>query len=255
MIISRTPLRVSLFGGGSDLSVFYKNTPGIVLSTSIKKYIYITVNEKFDDLIRVSYSTTEIVDSVDKIQHNIIREALKMVGIEKGIEVVYMGDVPLGSAGTGLGSSSALAVGVLNALYAYKGIHVDAEKLARQACQIEIEILKNPMGKQDQYASAYGGLNTIQFNSDESVFIDPIIFNETIKKTLESKFMMFYTGVERLSSHILGAQESNISSNQQNLQKVVDIAHKGISVQSRAHLYFASKECKCDALWIPKSSE
>ena len=120
-------------------------------------------------------------------------------------------------------------MGVLNALYAYKGIHVDAEKLARQACQIEIEILKNPMGKQDQYASAYGGLNTIQFNSDESVFIDPIIFNETIKKTLESKFMMFYTGVERLSSHILGAQESNISSNQQNLQKVVDIAHKGIS--------------------------
>jgi D-glycero-alpha-D-manno-heptose-7-phosphate kinase len=228
MIISRTPLRVSLFGGGSDLKVYYQNSPGIVLSTAIKKYIYITVNKKFDDLIRVSYSTTEIVDSVDKIQHNIIREALKLVGIEKGIEVVYMGDVPLGSAGTGLGSSSALAVGVLNALYAYKGIHADAETLAQQACKIEIESLKNPMGKQDQYASAYGGLNTIQFNSDESVFTDPIIFNEEVKQTLESKFLMFYTGVERISSHILGSQESNISKNVGNIQNVVKIAHDGI---------------------------
>lgn len=228
MIISRTPLRVSLFGGGSDLKVYYQNSPGIVLSTAIKKYIYITVNKKFDDLIRVSYSSTEIVDSVDKIKHNIIREALKLVGIDKGIDVVYMGDVPLGSAGTGLGSSSALAVGVLNALYAYKGIHADAETLAQQACKIEIEILKNPMGKQDQYASAYGGLNTIQFNPDESVFTDPIIFDCETKQSLESKFLMFYTGVERLSSSILGAQELNISSNSANIDNVVNIAQKGI---------------------------
>lgn len=228
MIISRTPLRVSLFGGGSDLKVFYDKTPGLVLSTAISQYIYITVNQKFDDLIRVSYSKTEIVDSVDKIEHNIIREALRIVGIQKGIEIVYMGDVPLGSAGTGLGSSSALAVGVLNALYAYLGKHVDAETLAQQSCQIEINILKNPMGKQDQYASAYGGLNTIQFNSDESVFVDPVIFTEQTKMNLQSKFLMFYTGLERLSSSILGSQQSNIKDNFQQISEVVSLAKEGI---------------------------
>lgn len=228
MIISRTPLRVSLFGGGSDLKVFYDKTPGLVLSTAITQYIYITVNQKFDDLIRISYSKTEIVDSVDKIEHNIIREALRIVGIEKGIEIVYMGDVPLGSAGTGLGSSSALAVGVLNALYAYLGKHVDAETLAQQSCQIEINILKNPMGKQDQYASAYGGLNTIQFNADESVFVDPVIFTEQTKMNLQSKFLMFYTGLERLSSSILGSQQSNISNNFQQISEVVSLAKEGI---------------------------
>ncbi len=228
MIISRTPLRVSFFGGGSDLQVYYRQSPGLVLSTAVDQFIYITVNKKFDDLIRVSYSKTEITDSVDKIEHNIIREALKLVGIEKGIEIVYMGDVPLGSAGTGLGSSSALAVGVLNALYAYTGRHIDAETLARQASQIEIDILGNPMGKQDQYASAYGGLNSIQFNADESVFVDPVIFTQETKDVLESKFLMFYTGIERLSSSILGEQQSNIGDNFDQINQVVDLAHQGI---------------------------
>jgi D-glycero-alpha-D-manno-heptose-7-phosphate kinase len=229
MIISRTPLRVSFFGGGSDLQVFYRKTPGLVLSTAVNQYIYITVNKKFDDLIRISYSKTEITDSVDKVEHNIIREALKIVGIEKGIEIVYMGDVPLGSAGTGLGSSSALAVGVLNALYAYTGKHIDAETLAQQACQIEINILRNPMGKQDQYASAYGGINAIQFNADESVFTDPVIFTQETKEVLESKFLMFYTGVERLSSSILGQQASNIDDNFKQIQDVVELAKEGIA--------------------------
>ena len=120
MIISRTPLRISFAGGGSDLSVYYKTGYGAVVSTAINKYIYITVNKKFDDLIRVSYSKTEMVKSVDELEHNIIREALKLTGIKKGVDIVYMGDIPLGSAGIGLGSSSSLAVGVLNALYAYK---------------------------------------------------------------------------------------------------------------------------------------
>ena len=229
MIISRTPLRVSLFGGGSDLRVFYSQTPGFVLSTAVDQFIYITVNKKFDDLIRISYSKTEITDSVDKIEHNIIREALKIVGIEKGIEVVYMGDVPLGSAGTGLGSSSALAVGVLNALYAYVGKYIDAETLAQQACQIEIETLGHPMGKQDQYASAYGGLNAIQFNADESVFVDPVIFTPATKNELESKFLMFYTGIERLSSTILGTQQANIEQNFSQISDVVALARQGIS--------------------------
>jgi D-glycero-alpha-D-manno-heptose-7-phosphate kinase len=159
MIISQTPLRISFAGGGSDLSVYYQKSGGMVISTAINKYIYITVNKKFDDRIRVSYSKTELVDSVDEIEHNIIREALKIVGITGGIDVVYMGDIPLGTAGIGLGSSSSLAVGVLNSLYAFKGQHVSAETLARIACEIEIEILKHPIGKQEQYAAAYGGFN------------------------------------------------------------------------------------------------
>lgn len=230
MIISRTPLRVSFFGGGSDLQVYYQQSPGLVLSTAVDQFIYITVNKKFDDLIRVSYSKTEIVDHVDKIEHNIIREALKIVGIKKGIEIVYMGDVPLGSAGTGLGSSSALAVGVLNALYAYTGRHIDAETLAQQASRIEIDILGNPMGKQDQYASAYGGLNSIQFNADESVFVDPVIFTQNTKEVLESKFLMFYTGIERLSSSILGDQQSSIDDNFKQINQVVELAKQGIDV-------------------------
>ena len=230
MIISRTPLRVSFFGGGSDLQVYYQQSPGLVLSTAVDQFIYITVNKKFDDLIRVSYSKTEIVDHVDKIEHNIIREALKIVGIKKGIEIVYMGDVPLGSAGTGLGSSSALAVGVLNALYAYTGRHIDAETLAQQASRIEIDILGNPMGKQDQYASAYGGLNSIQFNADESVFVDPVIFTQNTKEVLESKFLMFYTGIERLSSSILGDQQSSIDDNFKQINQVVELAKQGINV-------------------------
>src|SRR3984885_51072 len=166
MIISRTPLRVSLAGGGSDLEEYYKTGCGAVVSTAIDKYIYITVNKKFDDMIRVSYSKTEVVNNVNELEHNVIRESLKLLGISKKIEVVYIGDIPLGSAGVGLGSSSGLAVGVLNALYAFKGLHASAQRLATDACKVEIEILGHPMGKQDQYISAYGGFNYIQFNKD-----------------------------------------------------------------------------------------
>ena len=181
MIISRTPLRMSFAGGGSDLAAYYKTGFGAVVSSALDRYIYITVNRKFDELIRVSYSQTEIVESVDELQHNIIRECLRIVGIEKGVEIVYMGDIPLGSAGTGLGSSSSLTVGVLNALYAYKGEHVSAERLAREACEIEIDILNCPIGKQDQYIAAYGGLQYVRFNRDESVFVDPVICQNIIR--------------------------------------------------------------------------
>lgn len=227
MIISRTPLRVSFAGGGSDLAVYYrKNGYGSVVSTATKIYVYITVNKKFDDLIRVSYSKTEMVASLDELEHNIIREALKLVGIEKGIEVVYMADIPLGSAGTGLGSSSSLAVGVLNALYAYKGQHVSAERLAQEACRIEIDILKHPIGKQDQYAAAYGGYNYIQFNQDESVYVDPIICLKDTKKKLEQKLMLFYTGIERVSSDILSEQTENTPDNMEYLDKIVALSDK-----------------------------
>lgn len=224
MIISRTPLRVSFIGGGSDLAVYYQRNPGSVVSTAVNMYIYITVNKKFDDLIRVSYSKTEMVQSIDEIEHNIIREALKIVGIEKGVDIVYMGDIPLGSAGVGLGSSSSLAVGVLNALYAYKGKHVSAEYLAQKACEIEIDILQHPIGKQDQYAAAYGGFNFIQFNEDESVFVDPIICDRETRQKLNKKLLLFYTGITRISSSILEEQKASIGDNSKFLDAMVELS-------------------------------
>lgn len=221
MIISRTPMRVSLMGGGSDLSVYYGKGFGQVLSTAIDRYIFITVNKKFDDLIRVSYSKTEMVAHVDQVEHNIIREAMKVVGVERGVDIVYMGDIPLGSAGIGLGSSSSLTVGVLNALYAYQGKHVSAERLAREACHIEIERLGRPMGKQDQYAAAYGGFNRYRFNMDESVFVDPLIWTKEAREALNAKLLMFYTGVERLSSTILADQQRGIDDNAAFLDEMV----------------------------------
>lgn len=224
MIISRTPMRVSFLGGGSDLAVYYGRGFGQVLSTAIDRYIFITVNKKFDDLIRVSYSKTEMVDHVDKVEHNIIREAMKIVGVQRGVDIVYMGDIPLGSAGIGLGSSSSLAVGVLNALYAYVGKHVSAERLAREACEIEIDRLGHPMGKQDQYAAAYGGFNRYRFNKDESVFVDPIIWKRATREVLNSKLLMFYTGVERLSSTILADQQDGIKDNAGYLDEMVGLS-------------------------------
>jgi D-glycero-alpha-D-manno-heptose-7-phosphate kinase len=226
MIISRTPFRISFAGGGSDLSVYYRRECGSVVSTAIDKYIYITVNRKFDDFIRVSYSKTEMVDSVDKVEHNIIRECLKSTGIERGVEIVYMGDMPLGTAGIGLGSSSSLTVGVLNALYAFKGQHMSAESLARQACEIEIEILGQPIGKQDQYAAAYGGFNFFQFNKDETVYSDPIISLNGTKVQLSKRLMLFYTGITRHSSEILTEQKDQTEYNLAYLDKIVSLSRK-----------------------------
>ena len=169
MIISKTPLRMSFFGGGTDFADYYENSRygyGAVISTALDMYVYIMVCKRFDDKIRVCYTVNEFVDSVDEIKHNIIREALKMLGIEKGVDIVYSADIPLSSAGIGLASSSALAVGVLNALHAYKGEHVSPEVLAREACEIEIERLKNPIGVQDQYAVAYGGFRKYKFHKN-----------------------------------------------------------------------------------------
>lgn len=207
MIISRTPLRISFAGGGSDLPAFYREEPGAVVSTTINKYIYINVNKKFDHKIRASYSITETVDSVDELRHELIRETMKLLGLEGGIEITSISDIP--SQGTGLGSSSTYTVGLLNALYAYTGRSAGAQRLAREACAIEIERCAKPIGKQDQYIAAYGGLQYIQFNPDESVFVDPIICQPTTKQRLQERLLMFYTGVTRSANHILEEQKAN----------------------------------------------
>lgn len=208
MIITRTPFRVSFAGGGSDIPSFYLKHGGCVLSTTINKYMYISVHPSFEKIETVlKYSQTEIVSDLEQIHHKYFREVLNMLRIS-GVEIVSTADVP---AGTGLGSSSSFTVGLLHALYSYKGKFVSKEKLAAKACEIEIDRLKNPIGKQDQYAAAYGGLNFYEFNKDGSVFVEPIIMKNGLYEQLEGNLMMFYTGQLHSANSILKEQSSNIS--------------------------------------------
>jgi D-glycero-alpha-D-manno-heptose-7-phosphate kinase len=204
MIVSKTPLRMSFVGGGSDLRAFHCEEMGAVLSTSIDKYMYICVNKKFDGRIRISYSRTEDVEFQKQVEHPLVREALSLVGVKGGIEIASMADIP--SKGSGLGSSSAYTVGLLNALYAYLNQFASREKLARLACEIEIERCKEPIGKQDQYAAAYGGLNLISFYPDDTVSVDPVICNPVILQQLEDSILVFYTGRTRSASVVLAKQ-------------------------------------------------
>ena len=203
MIITRTPFRVSFAGGGSDLPSYYRQHDAAVVSTTIDKYMYVAVNRRFDDSIRVSYSDTEIVDRVDDLKHEIVRAALRKTGIDRGVEITTIADIP---AGTGLGSSSTLTVGLLHALYAYADRFSGAERLAREACEIEIDTLGQPIGKQDQYAAAYGGLNYIHFNRDDSVLVEPIICQPSTRRRLAESLLLFYTHMQRRSSDILSEQ-------------------------------------------------
>ena len=212
MIITKTPLRVSFAGGGTDLRSYYaRYNGGAVTSTAIDKYIYVTVNKKFDDKIRVSYSKTEIVDSVDELKHGLVREAMKLTGVTSGVEITTIADIP--SHGTGLGSSSTLTVGLLNALYAYKGILASPQRLAEDACKIEIDILQEPNGKQDQYIASFGGIQHIRFNPDESVHVQPVICPVEVRKELEENLMLFYTGIERKARDILKEQNNRTEIN------------------------------------------
>ncbi|RME50219.1 MAG: GHMP kinase [Caldilineae bacterium] len=227
MIITRTPLRISFAGGGSDLPAFYEQEPGAVVSTAINKYIYITVNPKFDLKIRASYSITEIVDNVHDLKHELIREALLLLGLDRGIEITSISDIP--SQGTGLGSSSSYTVGLLNALYAYRGQMAGAERLARETCYIEIERCGKPIGKQDQYIAAYGGLQFICFNPDGSVYVDPIICSPETRRTLQDNLLMLYTGMTRRADDILAEQSAETRQNGDKraaLRRMVGLAHQ-----------------------------
>lgn len=207
MIITRTPLRVSFTGGGTDMADYYRINGGAVVSMAINKYIYITVNKKFDNAIRVSYSSTEIVDDVRELHHDLVREALHLAGITGGIEVTSIADIP---SGTGLGSSSSFTVGVLNALFTYTGNRLSARELAELACKVEIDILGHPIGKQDQYAAAYGGINYFRFLSDDTVSSNRIDLSNEDMMRMRSKLMMFYTGITRSADTVLSEQKQNI---------------------------------------------
>ena len=225
MIVVRTPLRLSFFGGGTDFAGYYNRQGGQVVSTAIDKYVYVIVKERFDDKIYVNYSQKEIVDRVDELRHELVREAMRLTGVERGIEITTLADVP--SSGTGLGSSSSVTVGVLQALYTYEGRIVEAERLARQACEIEIERCRKPIGKQDQYIAAYGGLRQIRFLPGEGVETEEIALSEPQAQRLNRNLLLFYTHTTRAASSVLVEQQANIPERLGFLDALQALAQRG----------------------------
>jgi len=223
MIISQTPYRVSFAGGGTDLPAFYQQDYGAVLSVAVDKHMYVTVSPRFEPSTRVAYTRTEIVNNLGDLQHELVREALKMTGLGRHIEITTVGDVP---GGTGMGSSSSLTVGVLLALYAYKGQIVSAKNVAEQACKIEIEVLSKPIGKQDQYAAAFGGMNYIRFNPDGSVDVEPVPAKPETMQELQKRMILLYTEQQRDADGILRRQSEGTRDRMSVLRAMRDLAHE-----------------------------
>lgn len=251
MILVKTPFRISFVGGGSDLPSFYKRHYGAVVSTTIDKFMYIAIHPYFHNKIRVKYSLTEDVDTVAEIRHPLVRECLKFQGIEQGMEVASFADVP---AGTGMGSSSAFTVCLLHALHALRSQPVTPEQLAAQACFIEIERAGEQIGKQDQYAAAYGGLNYMRFNEDGTVAVEPVDCSARTIEELQRHVMLFYVGQERPASSILSEQSRNME-NQEKYEHVMQM------VELASELRNALEKGKIAAVgdivhqgWILKSS-
>ncbi len=221
MIIVQTPLRISFFGGGTDFPSYYMEEGGCVLSSAIDKYIFVTIKQRFDDKLRVGYTRTEMVDQVDEIQHELIREAFRKVGISRQVEITTMGDIPSGS---GLGSSSTVTVGSLHAMYAYTNSSVTPEQLAREACEIEIEILRKPIGVQDQYIAAYGGLRFFEFDVSGEVCNQLINLAPNVSTYLNENLLLFFTGMTRTADSILAEQKENIIAKKRSLSRLKDMA-------------------------------
>lgn len=208
MIITKTPFRISFAGGGSDMADFYREYGGCVLSTSINRYMYLNIHPYFNERETVlKYSKNEVVEDINEVEHSIFRCILNDKKIS-GVEISSTADVP---SGTGLGSSSSFTVGLLHTLYCYKGKYISKAELAEEACNVEIQKLGNPIGKQDQYAAAFGGLNFISFHQDDSVSVEPIITNAYTINGLQENLMMFYTGITHDANKILAEQKKNIS--------------------------------------------
>jgi D-glycero-alpha-D-manno-heptose-7-phosphate kinase len=223
VIITRTPLRVSFAGGGTDLPSFYRQYGGgAVVSAAIDKYIHVLVNTKFDRSVRVAYSAVENVDRFEDLKHGLVREAMRLTGVTEQLEIHTIADIP--SEGSGLGSSSSLTVGLLNALYAYKGEVKDPATLAEEACRIEIEILGGTLGKQDQYAAAFGGLHYFEFQPDDSVKATPIPLTAKDRERLSDHLSLFYTGITRQAQGILKTQDARTKTNAASLERMRSLA-------------------------------
>lgn len=234
MIIVQTPLRVSFLGGGTDFPSFYCSEGGCVLSSTIDKFIFITVKRRFDNKLRLGYTQAEMVDSVDEIHHELIREALRKTGIWEGIEITTMGDIP--SAGSGLGSSSTVTVGSLQALYTLLGEIVPAEQLAREACEIELDILHKPIGVQDQYIVAYGGLRLLEFHTDGQITARRITLDPDTYRRLNDNLMLFFTGVTRQAGSILAEQRENIPQRLKTLRTLKEMAYVACQELESGHV-------------------
>jgi D-glycero-alpha-D-manno-heptose-7-phosphate kinase len=222
VIITQTPIRISFVGGGTDFEDFFSREGGCVLSSAIDKYIFVVIKERFDDKIRVGYTKTEMVDSIDEVEHELVREALRKTGITRGVEISTMGDIP--SAGSGLGSSSTVTVGLLNAMYIYLGETVTAGRLAREACEIEIDILGKPIGVQDQYIASYGNLRFMEFSTNGQVKVESVKMGEGVRRRLSQSLMLFFTGTTRKSCDILTEQKANILGRLEILRQMKELA-------------------------------
>lgn len=223
MIIVRTPLRISFVGGGSDMPAFYDREEGMVVCTAIDKYVYAIIKERFDDLIYVNYSIKECVSNVSEIKHDLVREAMRITGVDKGVEITTLADIP--SSGSGLGSSSSITVALLHALYTYKNVLVTAEQLAEEACRIEIDIMGKPIGRQDQYAAAFGGINKFTFKKDHVTLREKVNLQPHQIRKFAGSILLFYTGIARSADLILSEQKSNLKSTDkfENMKKMASL--------------------------------
>jgi D-glycero-alpha-D-manno-heptose-7-phosphate kinase len=235
MIISQTPLRVSFAGGGTDFARYYREHEGAVVSSAIDKYVYVVVVPRFDELIIVNYTKKETVENVRDLKHELVREALLRTGVDNGVEITTLADVP--SEGSGLGSSSTVTVGLLHALYAYKGRLVTAEQLAREACEIEIDICGKPIGKQDQYIAAYGGVCEFRFCKDDSVDVRQFRRSMELFHGLSRNIMLFYTGRTRKAGNILSVQDSRTEANLEQLHCLKALALRTAEALDRLRLW------------------
>lgn len=222
MIITQTPLRIGLVGGGTDLPSYYREHGGRVLNATIDKYVYVIVKQRFDDDIYVNYSEKEIVSRVEDLQHELVREAMHMAGVRGGVEITTLADIP--SAGSGLGSSSSVTVGLLHALFAYQGKQMSAEELAERACAIEIDRCRKPIGKQDQYAAAFGGIRDIHFGPGDRVSVDEVCLPSPLRRRLQGELLLFFTGITRNADTILGEQTANVDDRLPQLDQLRDLA-------------------------------
>jgi len=222
MIITQTPLRIGLLGGGTDLPGYYRDHGGRVLNCALDKYVYVIVKQRFDEEIYVNYSKKEIVSRVEDLEHELVREAMRMTGVANGVEITTLADIP--SSGSGLGSSSAVAVGLLHALFAYQGRQVSPEELAERACTIEIERCGKPIGKQDQYIAALGGIRDIRFGPGDHVVAEELGLSAAERRALQQQIMLFYTGITRSADPILAEQNANVEATRPQLDLLRDLA-------------------------------
>ena len=230
MIIARSPLRISLGGGGTDLPSYYQEHEGFLISAAIDKYVYITLHETFEEEIILKYSRFERVYSVEEIKHPIIREALKLLNVPaKRLEICSMADIP---AGTGLGSSSTFTTALLKGLHAMKGDIVSTRTLAEEACEIEMNRLKQPIGKQDQYIASYGGITCMNFHKDGYVWVDPLNLSQETFYNLEDNLILYFTGFSRSAGSILKEQDDKSKEHDSDMVKNLDFV-KELGYQSR----------------------